>query len=91
MKSSLNGHISVLALSTRSIYEVNIRIRSLLEHPDEMAKWQSEAVTDKVQILEGFLLLANESKNLQEQSILRHEIDRLKGIASLLLSSPPAL
>lgn len=46
MKSSLKSHISVMALSTRSIYEINIRIRSILELDDEIDKWQSEAVTD---------------------------------------------
>jgi hypothetical protein len=80
MKSSLSSHISVLALCTRNIYEINIRIRSLIEHQDEMAKWQSEAVTDKVQTLEGILSLANESENINEQNILKSEIDRLNGL-----------
>ena len=80
MKSSLDSHISVLALCTRNIYEINIRIRSLIEHQDEMAKWQSEAVTDKVQTLEGILSLANESENINEQRILKNEIERLKGL-----------
>ncbi len=34
-KISLNSHISVLALSTRSIYELNVRLRSLIDHDDE--------------------------------------------------------
>jgi hypothetical protein len=80
MKSSLNSHISVLALCTRNIYEINIRIRSLIEHQDEMAKWQSEAVTDRVQTLEGILSLANESENINEQNILKSEIERLNGL-----------
>jgi hypothetical protein len=80
MKSSLDSHISVLALCTRSIYEVNIRIRSLIEHQDEIAKWQSEAVTDKVQTLEDILSLANESENFNEQNILKSEIERLKNL-----------
>lgn len=80
MKSSLDSHISVLALCTRSIYEINIRIISLIEHQEEMAKWQSEAVTDKVQILEGILSLANESENINEQYILKNEMERLKGL-----------
>lgn len=80
MKSSLNSHISVLALCTRNIYEINIRTRSLIEDQDEMAKWQSEAVTDKVQTLEGILSLASESENINEQNILKSEIDRLNGL-----------
>lgn len=80
MKCSLDSHISVLALCTRSVYEINIRIRSLIEHQDEMAKWQSEAVTDKVQTLEGVLSLAKDSENINEQNILKSEIERLKGL-----------
>lgn len=81
-KSSLNSHISVLALSTRSIYEINVRLRSLIENPDDLAKWQSEAVTDKVQALEGILLLTNDSENLNEQNILKQEIERLKSLVT---------
>lgn len=82
MKSSLNSHISVLAICTRSIYEINIRLRSLIEHQGEMAKWQSEAVTDKIQILEGILSLANDSENVIEQDILKNEIKRLESLVS---------
>lgn len=78
--SSLNSHISALALSTRSIYEINVRVRSLIENQENLKKWQSEAITDKVQVLEGILLLANESENLSEQFILEQEIVRLKGL-----------
>jgi hypothetical protein len=81
-KSSLNSHISALALSTRSIYEINVRIRSLIEIQEDIKKWQSEAVTDKVQVLEGVLLLASGSENLNEQHILKQEIERLKGLAA---------
>lgn len=82
MKSSLNSHISVLAICTRSIYEINIRLRSLIEHQGEMAKWQSEAVTDKIQILEGILSLANDSENVDEQDILKNEIRRLESLVN---------
>ncbi len=79
-KESLNAHISVLALATRSQYELNIRLRSVIEKEEELKKWASEAVTDKVQTLEGILLLASESSNLQERLILNQEIERLKSL-----------
>jgi len=82
MKSSLNFHISVLALCTRNIYEVNIRIRSLIENQE---KWQYEAVTDKVQTLEGILSLANKPENMNEQNILKTEIARFKGGACAII------
>jgi hypothetical protein len=79
-KSSLNSHISVLALSTRSIYEINVRLRTIIESSNELGKWQSESVTDKVQTLEGILLLANPSENINEQVVLQQEIERMKGL-----------
>lgn len=82
MKSSLSAHISIPALSTRNIYEINIRLRSLIGHPDDLAKWQSEAVTDKIQTLEGILSLANESENIREQNTLKQEIERLRALVT---------
>tara|TARA_R110001583_G_scaffold64332_1_gene186963 strand:- start:2290 stop:2994 length:705 start_codon:yes stop_codon:yes gene_type:complete len=79
-KTSLNSHISLLALSTRSIYEINVRLRTVIESSSEFGKWQSEAVTDKVQALEGILLLTNSSENINEQNILKIEITRLQGL-----------
>lgn len=79
-KLSLQSHISVLALATRSQYELNIRLRSIIEKEGELNKWNSEAITDKVQTLEGILLLSEESENLSERAILNQEISRLKGL-----------
>lgn len=79
-KSSLNFHISAIAISTRSIYEINIRLRSIIADQESLKKWQSEAVTDKVQALDGILLLANYSDNTAEKNILKQEIERLNGL-----------
>lgn len=79
-KNSLNSHISVLALSTRNIYEINVRLRSVIDQDEEQKNWASEAVTDKVQTLEGILLLGNESENITERLTLRQEIERLKNL-----------
>ena len=79
-KSSLNLHISAIATSTRSIYEINVRLRSLIADQENLKKWQSEAVTDKVQALEGVLLLANNSENITEQNIIKQEMARLNGL-----------
>ncbi|MEG2529695.1 MAG: DUF5677 domain-containing protein [Anaerovoracaceae bacterium] len=82
MKSSLESHISVIALSTRSIYEINIRVRSILELDDEMDKWQSEAVTDQIQTLEGILLLADDQNHATQVNILKSEMERLQNLLS---------
>lgn len=80
MSSSLESHISILALSTRNIYEINVRIRSLIENEEELGKWLSESTTDKVQTLEGILLLTNDMENINEQNILQQEVIRLTGL-----------
>lgn len=80
-KLSINQHISVLALSTRSIYELNIRLRTLSDG-NERKKWASEAITDKAQTLEGILSLGTESENMQERLVLESEIARLKHLTT---------
>ncbi|QZO15654.1 DUF5677 domain-containing protein [Pseudoalteromonas piscicida] len=80
-KLSINQHISVLALSTRSIYELNVRLRTL-SNEEEQKKWASEAVTDKVQTLEGILSLSGENENMQQRMILESEILRLKQLVA---------
>ena len=79
-KSSLNSHISAIAISTRSIYEINVKLRSLIADQENLRKWQSEAVTDKVQALDGILLLANDSESIAEQNIIKQEIERLNDL-----------
>ena len=37
-RDSLNLHISIIAISTRSIYELNVRIRSVLLNDEELKK-----------------------------------------------------
>ncbi|MFD1009070.1 hypothetical protein [Oceanisphaera ostreae] len=76
-KLSIEQHISILALSTRSIYELNVRLRTLI-NDEEQKKWASESVTDKVQTLEGILSLGTEGENCQQRLILENEIKRLQ-------------
>ncbi len=80
-KLSIEQHISILALSTRSIYELNVRLRALV-NDEEQKKWASEAVTDKVQTLEGILSLGAEGENSQQRFILENEINRLRQLAT---------
>lgn len=74
---NLDEHISVLALATRNLYELNVRIRAILASNDELQKWLSEAITDKTQTLEGILGLDTVSEVKQQRKVLRAEIDRL--------------
>jgi uncharacterized small protein (DUF1192 family) len=77
---NLGTHISVLALATRSLYELNVRTRAILTLSDQIDNWQSEAVTDKIQTLEGLLTLQTTNEMSAERTILRTEIDRLNAL-----------
>lgn len=79
-RDSLNSHISILATSTRSIYELNVRVRTVLLNENELKNWFSEAVTDKVQILEGILTLGLKSESKSDRATLQQEIDRFQGL-----------
>jgi len=76
--ASIEGHISVLALAVRSIYELNLRTRSIASSTENMKLWHSEAVTDKFQMLEGLLQLNTIHSMDAQRKVLREEIDRLK-------------
>lgn len=78
-RSSLESHISVSALATRNIYEINLQLRALLEIEGRQDAWQSEAVLDKRQMLEGIMALSqNENSKLSNEThILQSEVLRL--------------
>jgi hypothetical protein len=79
---NLQTHASVLALATRSLYELNLRTRHLLASGDNVRFWQAEAPRDKIEVLEGILRLQTGGETEHERAILRDEIDRLKGLAA---------
>lgn len=74
---SIDEHISILGLATRSLYELNLTIRSVLENQQSSNSWCSEAITDKIQILEGLLSMDTVTEMTKERKILQTEIDRL--------------
>jgi hypothetical protein len=77
---NLEGHVSVLALATRSLYELNVRIRAILALHDQMQIWLSEGLTDNIQTLEGILALDTATEMNAERTVLRAEIDRLNAL-----------
>ncbi len=54
---NVDGHGSVLALATRSLYELNLRVRYILRANENLRLWLAEGVTDKTEMLEGLLTL----------------------------------
>jgi hypothetical protein len=77
---NLESHASVLALATRSLYEVNLRTRSVLISEENMRQWHSEAVTDKIQVLEGLLELDTVNDMNTQRATLRAEVERLTAL-----------
>ena len=80
-------------MATRNQYELNLRITSLIKDEKEMGKWQSKAVTDGIQVYEGFLSFS-ETPDLNT-AIVMEEIDRLERLRKKfglpLISSYPWL
>jgi len=70
-------HISIMALATRSLYELNVRARSILIFPTEIEKWQSEAIMDNIQIFEGIMALEASGDVSVERGVLQAEVDVL--------------
>lgn len=77
---SIKEHISILALATRSLYELNLTIRSVLKDSKNIESWCSEAITDKIQMLEGLLGIQTVSDMSEQRYILQTEIERLKNL-----------
>lgn len=78
--ASLESHVSILALATRSLYEINLRTRSVILSEENMRQWHSEAVTDKIQVLEGLLELDTVNDMTTQRATLRAEVERLTAI-----------
>ncbi|QGW22868.1 hypothetical protein GOM96_18320 [Stutzerimonas degradans] len=75
---SIKEHISILSLATRSLYELNLTIRLILKDSNNFNSWCSEAITDKIQMLEGLLGIQTVSSMSEQRNILQVEIERLK-------------
>ena len=80
-KQSANKNISLLALATRNQYEINVRIRSIIEDSKELEKWLSELITDQIQIYEGVKELNADADMAFARKSLEVEISRLRKIA----------
>ncbi len=56
--SNLSGTLEILALCTRSVFELNLRARMVLERADGLQRWIAEAVEERIETLEGFVRFA---------------------------------
>jgi hypothetical protein len=74
--------VAVYVVAARSLYELDLRTRHILASPSNMKAWHSEAVEDKIQLLQGILGIDTTKANEEHRAILRGEIDRLKSLRS---------
>jgi len=80
LATSINQHISILALATRSLYELNLQVRLICSDPKNIQTWYSEVITDKIQVIEGILGIQTISEMSPQRVILRNEIQRLNDL-----------
>ncbi|EFB3384887.1 DUF5677 domain-containing protein [Escherichia coli] len=53
--------ITLVALCTRNLFELNIRLRSIIKHENSLNTWMSEMVMDENQILDAISTIANDN------------------------------
>lgn len=63
----LREPIQILALATRSVYELDLRVRHVLSSEEALRKWVAELGKDRIEITEGLLQLpTGESSEISE-------------------------
>lgn len=77
--NGVETHVSVFALATRNLYELRLRIEHLTADPANLGRWQAEAATDKIQVLEGILGIQG-GRDGAPRAILTDEIARLRAL-----------
>ncbi len=77
---NINKHIPVIALGTRNLYEINLQTRDVISSVTGLRRWHGEAITDKIQMLEGVLELTTVSDTSGQRKVISREIDRLKSL-----------
>ena len=75
-----DGHISVLALATRNIYELQLRTEHVLSKRSKLELWQAEVALDKTQLIKGILNLHPEDYKPEQRQILQDEIERVDNL-----------
>lgn len=77
---NVKGQLSVLALATRGLYELNLRLRHICVSEEKCRLWMSEAVIDRIQILEGILKLSTRGNMESSRAKIRADVDRLNAL-----------
>jgi len=75
-----SGPLPLHAFCTRTVFELNVRVRHVLLSPDNLKKWVAETAQDRTELLEAIIGIAE--ANDPRTEIVRTELNR---IASLKL------
>lgn len=57
--------ITLIALCTRNLFELNIRLRLIVKNESSLNTWMSEMVMDENQILKAISTIANDNHNVE--------------------------
>jgi hypothetical protein len=76
---NVDDHASILALATRNLYELRLRVEYMIADTEKFIEWQAEAATDKIEVLEGILELRAGDGSESQRAILTAEIARIRG------------
>jgi hypothetical protein len=77
-RTNTSGPIPMLALCTRSAYELNVRVRLVLKSPDNIKAWMSEAADDRIDLLKA-IIEVSDAENAATAT-LRGEILRCESL-----------
>lgn len=71
--------LPIVALSARSIFEMDLRLRKVFESEDELNKWQAEAATDKADFFDAVVQLSPD-RSMPDSALLKAEADRIRNL-----------
>ena len=69
----------IKAWCTRNIYELNLIVRYILKSDENLRKWMAEAVNDEIEIIDGFIELAEDESD-SKVTIMKGRISEIKGV-----------
>lgn len=78
-KYSESPEVKNIAWRTRNIFEINLIIRYILQSKENLDCWMGQFAYDEIQILEGYLELA-ENKSHPSLKIIKGRLDKIKNI-----------
>jgi hypothetical protein len=76
----IRAHVSVLALATRSLFELDNRLKTIIKSKVYFDAWNVEAAVDRIQFIEGLLEIETVSDSRAQKLILQEEMVRIRDL-----------